>query len=76
MSAIQEAGDSMEPIQVLFTIHNNMNALGFTGPLEVLTYAQHDIKDEGLRSSQLNSPEDRRLELLTIPPLTLSLSAL
>jgi len=46
MSAIQETEDSIEPIQVLFTMHNNMNALDFTGPLEVLTYAQYDIKDE------------------------------
>lgn len=67
MSAIQEeAGDFTEPIQVLFTMHNNMNALDFTGPLEVLNYAQHDIKDEGLHSSHLSSPEDRRRAILTI----------
>jgi hypothetical protein len=79
MSAIhetgEEAGDS-EPIQVLFTMHNNMNALDFTGPLEILNYAQHVINDEGLHPSQLDSPEERWLELCStlhpLPPPSLS----
>ncbi|KAJ9625942.1 uncharacterized protein PV06_01620 [Exophiala oligosperma] len=40
MSAIRE--EANEPIQVLITMHENMNLLDFAGPLEVLTHAQHD----------------------------------
>jgi hypothetical protein len=48
MSAIRgDDGDSHENIQVLFTLHHNMNTLDFTGPLEVLSRACHDPKDEG-----------------------------
>lgn len=47
MSAIREEGADAEPIRVLFTLHHNMNALDFTGPLEVFASALNDIKDEG-----------------------------
>jgi hypothetical protein len=33
-------------INVLFALHPGMNALDFTGPLEVLTLAQHNKDDE------------------------------
>ncbi|EXJ93579.1 hypothetical protein A1O1_01971 [Capronia coronata CBS 617.96] len=42
MSAIRET-DVDEPIQVLITMHENMNLLDFAGPLEVLTRAQHNF---------------------------------
>ena len=45
MSAIRE--EDAEPIKVLFTLHNNMNALDFVGPLEVLGMALNNVKDEG-----------------------------
>ncbi|KAK5949819.1 hypothetical protein OHC33_009208 [Knufia fluminis] len=46
MSAIREEGAEAEPIRVLFTLHHNMNALDFVGPLEVLSSALHDVNDE------------------------------
>jgi hypothetical protein len=45
MSAIRS--DESEPIQVLITMHENMNLLDFAGPLEVLGHAQHDISNPG-----------------------------
>lgn len=47
MSAIREEGADAEPIRVLFTLHNNMNALDFVGPLEVLSMALNETSDEG-----------------------------
>lgn len=47
MSAIREEGPQVDPIRVLFTLHHNMNALDFVGPLEVLASALGDITDEG-----------------------------
>jgi transcriptional regulator GlxA family with amidase domain len=47
MSAIQESGDTAEPIQVLFTLHNQMSLLDFAGPLEVLNNALHNPSDPG-----------------------------
>lgn len=47
MSAITEGGDAHEMINVLFTLHSGMNALDFVGPLEVLSYAQHNPNDSG-----------------------------
>lgn len=47
MSAIREEGADAEPIRVLFTLHNNMNALDFVGPLEVLSMALNDVNDNG-----------------------------
>lgn len=46
MSAIREEGADAEPIRVLFTLHNNMNAIDFVGTLEVLASALSDTKDE------------------------------
>lgn len=54
MSAIREEGAEAEPIRVLFTLHHNMNALDFVGPLEVLSSALHDVNDEG--KSRSHSP--------------------
>ncbi|KAK4984968.1 hypothetical protein LTR66_008320 [Elasticomyces elasticus] len=42
MSAIAE---ETEPIKVLFTLHPGMDALDFVGPLEVMSWAQHDPKN-------------------------------
>ena len=47
MSAIREEGADAEPIRVLFTLHNNMNALDFVGPLEVLSMALNNANDGG-----------------------------
>lgn len=47
MSAIREEGADAEPIRVLFTLHHNMNALDFVGPLEVMSSALHNVNDEG-----------------------------
>jgi hypothetical protein len=45
MSAIRD--ESFEPIQVLITMHDNMNLLDFSGPLQVITHAQHDFNNPG-----------------------------
>jgi hypothetical protein len=61
MSAIAESSESMEPIKVLFTLHPGMDALDFVGPLEVLSAAQHNIKDPGTRpiSARSAAPSGR-----------------
>ena len=51
MSAIREEGADAEPIRVLFTLHNNMNAIDFVGTLEVLAAALNDTKDAGKSNS-------------------------
>ena len=48
MSAIAESSDAHEPIKVLFTLHEKMDAMDFVGPLEVLTHAQHNINDPSM----------------------------
>ena len=48
MSAITESSDAHEVINVLFTLHPGMDALDFVGPLEVLSYAQHNPNDSGI----------------------------
>jgi hypothetical protein len=47
MSAVTESSDAHEVIHVLFTLHPGMDALDFVGPLEVLSYAQHQHNDSG-----------------------------
>jgi hypothetical protein len=47
MSAVTEGSDAHEVINVLFTLHPGMDTLDFCGPLEVLSYAQHDPNDSG-----------------------------
>lgn len=54
MSAIRET-DVDEPIQVLITMHDNMNLLDFAGPLQVLTHAQHNLNDPGMPNTQCYS---------------------
>jgi len=44
------ATDSIPIIKVLFTLHPDMDALDFVGPLEVLTHAQHSISDESTKA--------------------------
>lgn len=46
MSAIREEGAEAEPIRVLFTLHNNMNAIDFIGTLDVFSKALNDLNDE------------------------------
>ena len=43
MSAIyEEPGSANEPVRVLFTLHEDVDAMDVVGPLEVFTSAQHD----------------------------------
>ncbi len=65
MSAIREEGADAEPIRVLFTLHHNMNALDFVGPLEVLSSALHDVKDEGELSHTLMLAQTSTLSTYT-----------
>lgn len=45
MSAVASAGDKNEPINVLFTLHDGFDTLDYTGPMEFLKSARHEIKD-------------------------------
>lgn len=45
MSAINELGDKNEPINVLFTLCEGFDTLDFTGPMELLKSARHNMKD-------------------------------
>lgn len=45
MSAVTGAGDTNEPINVLFTLHDGFDSLDYVGPMEFLKSARHDIKD-------------------------------
>ena len=47
MSAIQE-DDTIEPVKVLITLHECMDAMDVIGPLEVFSWAQHDKKNPGI----------------------------
>ena len=51
MSAIYEEPDSTaEPVKVLITLHDDMDAMDVIGPLEVFSWAQHDKKNPGMSS--------------------------
>jgi transcriptional regulator GlxA family with amidase domain len=57
MSAIIEEDGSHEPLKVLITMHEGMNAMDVVGPLEVFSSAQHDPKNTGQsRQSVLRIP--------------------
>jgi len=48
MSAVVDSSDGpTETIKVLITLHPGFDLLDAVCPLEVLTYAQHNIKDPG-----------------------------
>lgn len=44
MSAIHESGDA-EPVQVLVSLHDQMNLMDVCGPLEVMSKSLHDASD-------------------------------
>ncbi|MCJ1336146.1 hypothetical protein MMC09_001422 [Bachmanniomyces sp. S44760] len=51
MSAIEDTSDGpTPPIKVLFTLHPGFDTMDFVGPLEVLSYAQHNIKDASTKA--------------------------
>ena len=45
MSAIQDG--EAEPVQVLVSLHDQMNLLDIAGPLEVMRSSLHDLSDPG-----------------------------
>ncbi len=50
MSAIYEEpgeGEPNEPVKVLITLHEGMDAMDVVGPLEVFSWAQHDKQNPG-----------------------------
>jgi len=52
MSAIADAKDNSEPINVLFALHEGFDTLDFCGPLEMLSQARHNIKDPSTKAFQ------------------------
>jgi len=55
MSAIYEEPDSAhEPVKVLITLHEGMDAMDVVGPLEVFTCAQHDKKNPETKAFQVS----------------------
>ncbi|EXJ60819.1 hypothetical protein A1O7_04972 [Cladophialophora yegresii CBS 114405] len=69
MSAIRS--EDTEPIQVLVTMHENMNLLDFAGPLEVLTHAQHDINNPETKAFDITFAAPQQ-EVLTAQGVTLT----
>jgi len=69
MSAIRS--DENEPIQVLFTMHDNMNLLDFAGPLEVLSHAQHDFNNPETKAFDISFAAGSE-EVLTAQGVTLT----
>lgn len=47
MSAIQDSGEGSEPVQVLVTLHDQMNLIDVAGPLEVMSKSLHNFSDPG-----------------------------
>lgn len=45
-----------EPIDVLFALHPKFDLLDFAGPLEVITQAAHNFKDECMWCTLLSCP--------------------
>lgn len=45
MASKSSAVADQEPVDVLFALHDKFVLTDFAGPLEVLSRAQHDIKD-------------------------------
>ncbi|KIX09088.1 uncharacterized protein Z518_00166 [Rhinocladiella mackenziei CBS 650.93] len=70
MSAIQDA-EANESIQVLITMHENMDLLDFAGPLEVLTHAQHNISDPDTKAFDITFAAAQE-EVLTAQGVTLT----
>jgi len=70
MSAIQDT-EANEPIQVLITMHENMNLLDFAGPLEVLTYAQHNVNDPETKAFDVTFAAAQQ-EVMTAQGVTLT----
>lgn len=53
MSAIVEEPEGhMEPLKVLITLHEGMDTMDVVGPLEVLSWAQHDPKNPETKAFQ------------------------
>lgn len=50
MSAIVEEPEVNEPLKVLITLHEGMDTLDATGPLEVFSHAQHDPKSPATKA--------------------------
>lgn len=48
MSAITDEPEGVvEPLKVLITMHDGMDAMDVIGPLEVFSWAQHDPQNPG-----------------------------
>lgn len=56
MSAIIEEDGHNEPVKVLITMHEGMDAMDAIGPLEVFTSAQHNAKDPGEFTNAVSKP--------------------
>ncbi|MDA4131997.1 MAG: hypothetical protein OK454_02570 [Thaumarchaeota archaeon] len=59
MAAHKASAVADEPIEVLFALHNKFNLMDLVGPVEVLSHALHDLKDESAYlpcSTYLTSP--------------------
>lgn len=54
MSAIYEGPESSaEPVKVLITLHEGMDAMDVVGPLEVFSWARHDKKNPGTPGNEV-----------------------
>ena len=67
MSAIQEEADGPhDVVKVLIALHEGMDAMDVVGPLEALTWAQHDRANPG-ECAALRIPTTLQAHELTPP---------
>jgi len=50
--------DTNRKIKVLFTTHNNMDALDFVGPWEILSHARYDNSDSSTKAFEMTSASE------------------
>jgi len=50
MSAIVDANDKNEPLQILFALHPGFDTLDFCGPMEMFSFAYHNPKDASTKA--------------------------
>ena len=56
MASKTSAVADQEPIEVLIALHDKFELMDFTGPVETLMHALHDVKDPGMMIAPLVSP--------------------
>lgn len=64
MATKTSAAADLEPVDVLFALHEKFNIMDFAGPLEILSTALHDANNPG----ESLTPQSRLLSFWTVKP--------